>query len=180
MEKVGDDVLNKYTFEMTDDLDFVKMAYNEVMRLDTPFDISSTNTVTEPCNIAGVDFKPGDAILINMGAMHMDPKQWIEPDRFIPERFDSNSKYFLRPDGGKRNPLAFTPFLGGHRVCLGKTFAEITLKYTLPMYTYFFNFEWRNKDFYQNRPRYQFGGMKTLEMPVTLTTKNKVNYTPKE
>jgi cytochrome P450 len=30
----------------------------------------------------------------------------------------------LSPNGAKRHPLAFSPFLGGKRICLGKTFAE--------------------------------------------------------
>lgn len=174
MKEVQDDVLNKFTYEMTDSLDFTKMAYNEVMRLDTPFDVSSTMSVTEPVTMAGVPLQPGDAIVVNLGAMHHDRKEWIEPEKYIPERFDPNSKYFLRPDGSKRNPLAFTPFLGGHRICLGKTFAELTLKYTLPMYTHFFSYEWKNKEYYQTRPVYQFGALKTREMEVYMTIKNKV------
>jgi len=176
MAEVKDDMLNKFTFELTDRLEYTKMAYNEVMRLDTPFDVSSTNTVTEPMKICGIDFVPGDAIQINMGAIHQDPEEWAEPSKFIPERFDPESKYALRPDGKKRNPLGLTPFLGGHRVCLGKTFAEITLKYTLPMYTHYFNFEWKEKEHYTDRPRYQFGSYQTREMPVYMTKKNKVEF----
>ena len=51
-----------------------------------------------------------------------------------------NSKYYRRPDGGKRSPYAFSPFLGGARVCLGKTFAEVTLKFMIPLWYHFFEF----------------------------------------
>jgi cytochrome P450 len=51
---------------------------------------------------------------------------------FIPERFDPESKYYLTPDGKKRNPFSFSPFLGGVRICLGKTFVEEVSKVTLP------------------------------------------------
>jgi len=143
---------------MTEDLEYLKQVYYEVMRTDTPVAISSTNTVTKPTIIDGVHLETGDAFFINMEAIHHDPIEWKSPKEFIPERFDPNSEWALKPDGTKRNPLAFNAFLGGQRICLGKTFAELTLKYTIPMYTYFFEFEWVNKEYYKNRPRYQFGG----------------------
>jgi cytochrome P450 len=62
--------------------------------------------------------------------MH-DPDQWKSPEQFIPERFDHESPYYMKPDGTKRNPLAFSPFFGGRRVCLGKTFAEIVAKFVV-------------------------------------------------
>ena len=148
------------------------------MRYDTPFAISSTGSVTKDCFIDDVDLKVGDAFFINMEAIHRDPTEWKNPNDFIPERFDMNSEWALKPDGLKRNPLAFTAFLGGQRICLGKTFAELTLKYTLPMYTFFFEFEWENKEYYENRPRYQFGGQVPLKFPMRFKIKNKVDYKP--
>jgi cytochrome P450 len=47
---------------------------------------------------------------------------------FIPERFDSSSEIAKTPSGAKRHPMSFGPFLGGKRVCLGKTFAELMIK----------------------------------------------------
>ena len=82
---------------------------------------------------AGLKIRKGDAILISMAHLCRDKNQWIEPDRFIPERFDSKSEYFLTPSGGKRSPFAFSPFLGGMRICLGKTFVETVSKVTLPV-----------------------------------------------
>ena len=78
-----------------------------------------------------------------------NPNEWIEPEKFIPERFDPHSKYYLTPSGIKRNPYSFSPFLGGNRVCIGKTFAESINKLVIP--TLLTNFEWNlpkgmNKD----------------------------------
>jgi len=56
VDKVKHDWVNAFEFEMTEDLEYLKQSYYEVMRYDTPFAISSTSTVTEACNIAGVDF----------------------------------------------------------------------------------------------------------------------------
>jgi len=63
---------------------------------------------------------------------------------FIPDRFDPKSKYFRRPDGGVRHPLAFSPFLGGKRICLGKSLAEVLTRFTVPLIFYHFDFEFTN------------------------------------
>ena len=76
IEKVKHDWVGAYEFEMTEDLEYLKQAYYEVMRLDTPFAISSTSTVTKPCTISGIPLVPGDAFFINMEAMHKDPLEW--------------------------------------------------------------------------------------------------------
>ena len=70
-----------------------------------------------------------------------NPNEWIEPKKFIPERFDESSEFFLTPDGNKRNPYSFSPFLGGSRICIGKTFVEIISKLMLPTLLAKFNFE---------------------------------------
>ena len=109
-----------------------------------------------------------------MQEMHHNPKEWIDPFSFIPERFDSNSKYFKRPDGTARNSLAYNPFLGGKRICLGKTFAEKTLQLILPLYLYHFDFEFVLDEQKKERPHYEIGGEKIKEIPMYFKTKNKV------
>ena len=75
-----------------------------------------------------------------MGFLCNNPDEWIEPEKFIPERFDSSSSYFLTPKGKKRNPYSFSPFLGGNRICVGKTFAEMVSKFVTP--ALLTNFTW--------------------------------------
>lgn len=48
--------------------------------------------------------------------------------------------------------MSYGPFLGGKRICLGKTFAEIATKAVGPAMINAFNFEFLNKDFYVNKP----------------------------
>ena len=68
--------------------------------------------------------------------------QWGPRHReFIPERFDSNSEHFLTPDGKHRHAYSFAPFLGGHRVCLGKVFAETVAKKMIAMILKFYTLE---------------------------------------
>ena len=71
--------------------------------------------------------------MVNIRYLHNNPDEWQEPDSFIPERFDPTSKYYLTPSGKKRHPMSFGPFLGGRRICIGKTFAESIGRYLLTM-----------------------------------------------
>ena len=95
----------------------------------------------------GVKIRKGDLFVINMQAMQNDKKEWISPERFIPERFDSSSPYYLRPDGKKRHPFSFSPFIGGKRICLGKTFAEIVAKFVVPALMSRFTFDFEDPDY---------------------------------
>ena len=92
----------------------------------------------------------------------------------MPERFDSDSPLSKKPDGSKRHPYSFSPFLGGSRVCLGKTFAEVTLKFTIPLYYHFFDFEFIEAEHKKIRPIVQLGATTSKRVPMKLITRNKV------
>ncbi len=47
--------------------------------------------------------------------------------------------------------MSFGSFLGGKRICLGKTFAEIMSKVVAPSFINFFDFEFVNKEFYRKK-----------------------------
>ena len=90
---------------------------------------------------AGLKIRRHDLIFIGIAAMCNDPQEWIQPEKFIPERFNSESPYYFTPSGNKRNPFSYSPFLGGQRICLGKTFIEEVSKVTLPNLLRNFAFE---------------------------------------
>lgn len=92
-------------------------------------------------NINGVDFTPEMRFWINIKAINSDPFEWINPAEFNPDRFDPASPMYKRPDGTARNPLSYTPFSAGHRICIGKTFAEIVVSFSLPLVLYHLDFE---------------------------------------
>jgi cytochrome P450 len=78
---------------------------------------------------------------IDIHRLANNPLEWIEPEKFIPERFDPKSPFFLTPAGKARNPYSFSPFLGGHRICIGKTFVENVSKLVVPSLLYHFDFD---------------------------------------
>ena len=87
-----------------------------------------------------------------MKSIHWNPEEWIEPKKYIPDRFDPESPYYLTPSGHKRHPMSFAPFLGGKRVCVGKTFAEAISKISGPNLIYNFDFRFVNQDHAINKP----------------------------
>jgi cytochrome P450 len=127
--------------------------------------------------IGGVDFKKNKTtFIVNMHAILNDPVQWINPREFNPDRFDSKSEWFKRPDGTPRNPLAFCPFSGGKRICAGRTFAEIMLCITIPLIYYHFEFEFTRPDQKTNKPNYQISAAKNPEMPFKVKQIRKVVF----
>ena len=83
---------------------------------------------------------------MNIHQLHHNPDEWPEHEKFIPERFDPQSKYYLNSKGLKRHNLSYLPFMGGRRVCLGKTFAEILAKFVVPALLTKFEFEAISKE----------------------------------
>ena len=76
----------------------------------------------EEFELCGVPISAGQKMGINILARHLDPKEWEEPLKFIPERFDPESKFYLTPNGNKRDATSFVPFSQGLRNCPGQIF----------------------------------------------------------
>lgn len=131
------------------EFEFLQMCYNESLRIEPPTTHSILQMFTQDTWVKYAPdkqmlFKKGKRFQIAFDAIHHDPVQWREPSRFVPDRFDTKNKdniWALTTDGKPRNPLSFTPFMGGKRVCLGKTFAEVNFRFTIPILFHSLNFE---------------------------------------
>jgi len=174
MAEVQDNIMEKMTMDAVDELEYVKLAYMEAMRMEAPVSITMTSCMNKDTKVCGIDMREGDAFWVGIQYAHNDLEQWKQPALFKPDRFDSTSEWFKRPDGGKRSPFAYTPFLGGTRVCLGKTFAEVTLRLTIPLWYHCFDFELAEPEQQKKRPFVQVGATKSTVIPVRMTTRNKV------
>ena len=58
----------------------------------------------------------------------------------------------MTPDGRKRKPQSFSPFHGGRRVCLGKSFAESMAKLVVPILISEFDFKFKKDEHYLRKP----------------------------
>lgn len=86
--------------------------------------------------------RAGDEIHFMLKLLHHDESQWgTNHNEYIPERFDPTSEHFKAPNGKTRHPYAYAPFFGGHRMCLGKTFAETAAKKQIAMILKFYKLE---------------------------------------
>lgn len=98
------------------------------MRIDSPSSIGLFYSAKEDTEICGVPFAKGSRLVINCVYPHFNPTQWKAPTEFIPERFDPESEYFLKPDSPNteaRHPKAYIPFTFGSRNCPGQTMGKL-------------------------------------------------------
>ena len=116
----------------------------------------------------GIDFTPATGFTVNFCAIHKDPKEWIDPERYEPDRFNPNSPMYLTPEGKMRNPFSFCPFFGGKRICIGKTLADFMTVFTLPLVMYHFDFEFISPDHALKKPNFQLGTFKTPTIPMKM------------
>ena len=81
----------------------------EVLRFDSPVQLTSRTALTEDAKIGNRPIKRGEQVMLLIGAAHRDPTRYPDPDTFDP----------LRPDNA---PLSFG---GGIHYCLGQGLARL-------------------------------------------------------
>ena len=73
--------------------------------------------------------------MVNLWALHHDPKEWDDPEMFKPERFlDEDGKMAPKPN-------SYLPFSSGRRVCVGEALAKSQLLLSLSLLCQRFKFE---------------------------------------
>ena len=121
------------TYEASQDFRYLGMCLNETLRLMPSIRISTQFCLNETVKLGGVTVPARQDMNILIYLVQVNPKEWIDPLKYVPERFDSESKWSLTPSGTKRHPMSFGPFLGGKRICMGKSFAESIGKLLISM-----------------------------------------------
>jgi cytochrome P450 len=102
-------------FEDLERLPYARMVADEAMRLYPPAYVFSRRAAGED-QLGPFRMPAGAHIVISPYALHRNPDYWPEPDAFWPERFAPGA----RTD---RPKLAYLPFGGGPRICIGNSFA---------------------------------------------------------
>ena len=117
------------TFERLFNLEYFKLLFDETLRWNPVTAFSSRGVVTEDTKLGNIQMKAGDVYHVSILGLHHNPEQWREPEKFVPERFDTSNKHWsLTPSGKKRSPMSYLPFFGGRRICFGKMFAEAAIR----------------------------------------------------
>lgn len=120
-----DDVLagNAPTLGDLPRMPYVRAVIEESLRLYPPAWVVERQNL-EPDELGGYPIPKGSIVGISPYALHRNPRYFPEPERFDPGRF-------LGPS--ERPKLAFMPFGGGPRVCIGNAFAMMEMQLIVPM-----------------------------------------------
>ncbi|XP_038061785.1 cytochrome P450 2U1-like [Patiria miniata] len=132
-EKVAkeiDDVLGHDTLPSLDDrgsMPYTEATVLEIFRQGSVAPLGVPHSTMSDTTLAGYNIPKDTTVMINHLAIHNDPTQWSEPEKFKPERFLDDNGQLL-----KKLPESFLPFSTGRRVCLGEDFAkkEVFLLFT--------------------------------------------------
>lgn len=106
-------------------LRYTAMVIDESMRLYPPVWSFPREAMSDDV-IGGYLVSKGDIITLSPYLTHRHPAVWEEPEKFNPERFSPE-----RSAGRPR--LAFFPFGGGMRMCIGTNFASMEMQIILAM-----------------------------------------------
>lgn len=119
---------------LLDEQDLPKLTYlghviTETLRLYPPVPFLIPHQSSEDCKVSGYDIPKGTMLLVNLWAIHRDPRLWDEPEVFKPERHEAR----------KENEFML-PFGSGRRKCPGGGIAKRVLG--LALGTMIQCFEW--------------------------------------
>ncbi|MFH9425792.1 cytochrome P450 [Streptomyces sp. NPDC017529] len=104
-------------------LTYLDMVLKESMRLFPPGPYGARET-TEDLALGGYEIPAGTTVFYPFWAVHMNPRYWPEPERFVPERF-------LAREVAGRPRLAYVPFGIGPRSCEGAALAMVEAQLVL-------------------------------------------------
>lgn len=97
------------------DLPYLRCIINETMRLCPVAPLLVPHESSEQCTVGGYHIPKNTMLLVNVWAIHNDTKNWEEPMKFKPERFEGVE--------GSMEGFKLMPFGSGRRGCPGEGLA---------------------------------------------------------
>jgi cytochrome P450 len=105
------------TEEMIAHLPFLDQVLKESLRLYPPIHVGN-RFAAQDTQLQDYHIPHDTRVMVSMYLSHRDEEQWPDPAAFCPHRFE-------RTERREQEPLAYIPFGGGPRNCIGATFAQI-------------------------------------------------------
>ncbi|XP_057987592.1 cytochrome P450 82A1-like [Hevea brasiliensis] len=116
---------------------YLQAVIKETLRLYPAAPLSGSHESMEDCTVGGFHIPKGARLLVNLWKMHRDPRVWLDPCEFRPERFFTTHKDF---DVRGQN-FEFLTFGSGRRMCSGVSFALQVMQLTLASLLYAFDIQ---------------------------------------
>jgi cytochrome P450 len=141
MKKVQEEVRrvvgNKSKVEENDinEMHYLKCVVKESLRLHPATPLMAPRETISSLNLNGYDIPEKTMVFVNSWAIQRDPKNWENPEEFMPERFENSIINFIGQD------FQFIPFGFGRRGCPGMHFGVATVEYILANLLYWFNWK---------------------------------------
>jgi cytochrome P450 len=103
---------------LIEESDIAKLPYlrgiiNETLRMYPAAPLLVPHESSEECTVGGYHVPRGTLLLVNVWAIHNDPRIWVEPRKFKPERFQGL-------EGQRNGGIMLLPFGVGRRGCPGE------------------------------------------------------------
>ena len=128
--------------EKIDELEYLSNFIKECIRIQSAaFETVQYRSQEDIILEGNVVIPKGVELVLALQTMLTDPKEWISPQEFIPERFDLDNKMSKTPSGKKRHHLAYQPFSFGPRACPGRSLAMMELKVFIIFFVKFMDWE---------------------------------------
>nr|WMZ41209.1 cytochrome P450 family 736 subfamily A polypeptide 1 [Ipomoea batatas] len=121
-----------------DDLNYLEMVMKESFRLHPPRPLLIPHEAREDSTIDGFHIPKKARIIVNAWSIGRDPNVWVEPEKFIPERFEG-----CNIDYRGRN-FEFIPFSSGRRSCPGLQLAITMVRMVVAQLVHCFDWELPN------------------------------------
>ncbi|KAK9158548.1 hypothetical protein Scep_005122 [Stephania cephalantha] len=121
-----------------ENLPYLHACIKETLRLHPPVTFMLPHRTTEEFQLMNYTVPKDSQMLVNMYAIHRDPKLWDDPLSFKPERFLNS------PVDYQGNDFQYLPFGSGRRICPAINMASRSNRFLLASLVH--NFEWSLPD----------------------------------
>ncbi|KAF7724272.1 Cytochrome P450 3A4 [Apophysomyces ossiformis] len=89
---------------------YLNMVIKETLRIASPSVSLGPRYAAEDCELAGHFVPKGTTVVVHVSALQRDPQLWEDPDKFVPDRFDTKTLSAVH---------SYLPFGKGQRKCIG-------------------------------------------------------------
>lgn len=119
-------------------LPYLRGIINETLRMYPSGPLLVPHESSEDCTVGGFHVPRGTMLLVNAWAIHNDPKLWLQPEQFKPERFLNVQE--------ERDGFIWLPFGTGRRGCPGEGLANRIVGIALGSLIQCFEWERRSEE----------------------------------